>query len=156
MLGPLVNPAFPTRQLVGVFNLELARQFGYLYQNSNKQFAILHSVHGFDEVSLTGPIKVFDNEGEKMITPKDFDLPVLKYEDILGGDTIEDAARIFIAVLEGRATPAQNHAVVANAAMGLHAADQKQDFREAVALAREALDSGKALATFKKLLDNQN
>src|SRR5688572_3446837 len=117
MLGPMVNPAFPTRQLVGVFSLELARQYGYLYQNTTKDFLILHSVDGFDEVSLTGPLKVFYNGGEKMITPADLDLPVLNYADIRGGQTVEESAKIFISVLEGRATDSQNNAVIANAAM---------------------------------------
>jgi anthranilate phosphoribosyltransferase len=155
MLGPMVNPAFPSRQLVGVFSLELARQYGYLYQNSHKDFVILHSVHGFDEVSLTGPIKVFYNGGEKMISPADMGLPVLSYEDIRGGTTIEESAKIFNAVLEGTATPAQLDAVVANAAMALFAANQPEGLGAAVARAREALASGKARKAFRKLIDSQ-
>lgn len=155
MLGPMVNPAFPARQLVGVFSLELARQYGYLYQNSHKDFVILHSVHGFDEVSLTGPFKVFYNGGEKMISPADLGLPVLSYDDIRGGNSIEESAKIFMAVLEGKATEAQQHAVVANAAMALYAANQKEGFEAAVAKARETLISGKALEAFKKLIDSQ-
>lgn len=156
MLGPMVNPAFPTRQLVGVFSLELARQYGYLYQNTNKDFVILHSVDGFDEVSLTGPLKVFDNGGEKMITPEDLNLPVLKYEEIRGGNSVEESARIFMSVLEGKATAAQRNAVIANAAMALYAARQKDGYASAVAKATEALDSGKALNTFRKLMENVN
>ena len=156
MLGPMVNPAFPTRQLVGVFSLELARQYGYLYQNTNKDFVILHSVDGFDEVSLTGPIKVFDNGGERMVTPQDLNLPVLKYADIRGGQTVEESARIFMSVLDGTATTAQKNAVIANAAMALYAADQQVGFASAVATATEALESGKALRTFKKLMENAN
>lgn len=156
MLGPMVNPAFPTRQLVGVFSLELARQYGYLYQNTNKDFVILHSVDGFDEVSLTGPLKVFDNGGEKMITPADLNLPLLKYEEIRGGQSVEESARIFMSVLEGKATAAQRNAVIANAAMALYAACQKDGFSSAVARATEALDSRKALNTFKKLMENAN
>src|SRR5688500_1856391 len=117
MLGPMVNPSFPARQLVGVFSLELARQYGYLYQNTQKDFLILHSVDGFDEVSLTGPIKIFYNGGEKMLTPEDMRLPSLKYNDIRGGQSVEESAKIFMSVLEGQATAAQNHAVIANAAM---------------------------------------
>lgn len=156
MLGPMVNPAFPSRQLVGVFSLELARQYGYLYQNTTKAFVILHSIDGFDEVSLTGPLKVFDNGGEKLITPADMDLPVLKYDDIRGGTSIEESARIFMTVLEGAGTPAQTDAVIANAAMALYAADQKGGVKNAVIKAREALTSGKAFATFKKLMASQN
>ena len=153
MLGPMVNPAFPSRQLVGVFSLELARQYAYLYQNTTKDFLILHSVDGFDEVSLTGPMKVFDNGGERMITPADLDLPVLQYDDIRGGQSVEDSARIFKAVLEGTATASQTEAVIGNAAMALYAADQKAGLKSAVNKAREALVSGKALTAFKKLME---
>lgn len=156
MLGPMVNPAFPQRQLVGVFSLELARQYGYLYQNTNKEFVILHSVDGFDEVSLTGPLKVFHNGGEKMINPEDLGLPSLKYSDIRGGDSVEESAKIFMSVLDGSANTAQKNAVIANAAMGLYAASQKEGLASAVAKAREALESGKALTTFKKLMENAN
>ena len=155
MLGPMVNPAFPSRQLVGVFSLELARQYGYLYQNSHKDFLILHSVHGYDEVSLTGPIKVFYNGGEKMISPADMGLPVLTYDDIRGGQSVEESARIFMNVLEQKASQAQNDAVIANAAMALYAANQQEGLVAAVAKAKEALASGKALETFKKLLQSQ-
>lgn len=155
MLGPMVNPAFPARQLVGVFSLELARQYGYLYQNSHKDFVILHSVHGFDEVSLTGPIKVFYNGGEKMISPADMGLPVLSYADIRGGNSIEESAKIFKAVLDGTATAAQLDAVVANAAMALFAANQQEGLDSAVARAREALASGRAREAFRKLIDSQ-
>ena len=156
MLGPMVNPAFPKRQLVGVFSLELARQYGYLYQNTNKEFVILHSVDGFDEVSLTGPLKIFDNGGEKMITPQDLNLPLLKYEELRGGQSVEDSARIFMSVLEGKATAAQRNAVIANAAMALYATQQENGYASAIANATEALDSGKALRTFKKLMENVN
>lgn len=155
MLGPMVNPAFPTRQLVGVFSLELARQYGYLYQNTPKDFLILHSVDGFDEVSLTGPVKIFYNNGERMIHPADMELSVLEYKDIRGGQSVEESGAIFLSVLEGKATEAQNQAVIANAAMALYAADQKSGLRAAVERAREALVSGKALATFKQLIESQ-
>lgn len=155
MLGPMVNPAFPSRQLVGVFSLELARQYGYLYQNTTKDFVVLHSVDGFDEVSLTGPIKVFDNGGEKMLAPEDLGLPVLQYSDIAGGQTIEASAKIFLSVLDGTATTAQKQAVIANAAMALYAASQKDGLHGAVRRATEALESGAAHATFRKLIELQ-
>jgi anthranilate phosphoribosyltransferase len=156
MLGPMVNPAFPSRQLVGVFSLELARQYGYLYQNTTKDFLILHSLDGFDEVSLTGPIKIFYNGGEKIINPSDLGLPVLKYDDIKGGQSVEESAKIFMSILEGKGTQPQNDAVIANAAMALYATDQKAGLKHAVFSAKEALVSGKALQTFKTLLNSQN
>jgi anthranilate phosphoribosyltransferase len=152
MLGPMVNPAFPTRQLVGVFSLELARQYGYLYQNTDKDFVILHSLDGYDEVSLTGPVKFFNNDGEKVIEPLDFGMEPLTLSEISGGDTVEESAKIFTNVLEGKGTSAQNSAVIANAAMALYAANRKQSLHAAVERAKESLESGKALQAFKKLI----
>lgn len=153
MLGPMVNPAFPTRQLVGVFSLELARKYGYLYQNADKQFVILHSLDGYDEISLTGAFKYFYNEGEQLAEPADLGLPQVKYEEIGGGETVEDSAKIFMRVLEGKGTPAQNAAVIANAGMALYCSDQTKGVLEAVEKAKETLESGKALESFKKLLN---
>lgn len=153
MLGPMVNPSFPTRQLVGVFSLELARQYGYLYQNTDKQFVILHSTDGYDEVSLTGPVKFFFNQGEKILEPADMDLPKLTYEDIRGGNSVEESAKIFMGVLEGKGTKAQNSAIIANAGMALYAANQSHGLKPAIEKAREALVSGKALKSFKNLMD---
>lgn len=154
MLGPMVNPAFPTRQLVGVFSLELARQYGYLYQNTDKDFVILHSVEGYDEISLTCPVKYFFNRGEQLASPEDLGLPQLRYEDLHGGDTVEEAAAIFMRVLEGKGTPAQNAAVTANAGMALFAGHQQDGLASAMQRAREALESGKALQAFKRLLES--
>ena len=153
MLGPMVNPAFPKRQLVGVFSLELARQYGYLYQDTDKDFVILHSLDGYDEISLTGPFKYFSNNGEQLAEPADLGLPVVKEEDLSGGNTVEESARIFMNVLEGKGTPQQNAAVIANAGMALYCADQKNGFSPAMEKAKEALVSGKALTAFKKLLN---
>lgn len=153
MLGPMVNPAFPTRQLVGVFSLELARQYGYIYQNTDKDFVILHSVDGYDEISLTGPVKYFYNRGEQLATPADLGMPQLTQKDLHGGDTVPEAAAIFINVLEGKGTPAQNAAVLANSGMALFAGNQKDGLPAAIARAKEALESGKALQAFKKLVE---
>lgn len=153
MLGPMVNPAFPTRQLVGVFSLELARQYGYLYQQSDKDFVILHSVDGYDEVSLTGAFKYFYNGGERLAQPTDLGLPKVKYEEIKGGATVEESARIFMNVLENKGTVPQQSAVIANAAMALYCADISGGLPQAVNRATEALQSGKALQAFKKLME---
>ncbi|MBL7843258.1 MAG: anthranilate phosphoribosyltransferase [Cyclobacteriaceae bacterium] len=153
MLGPMVNPTFPKRQLVGVFNLELARQYGYLYQDSDKDFIILHALDGYDEVSLTGPFKFFSNTGERLASPDDLGLPQLSYADIRGGETVEESASIFLNILEGKGTEQQNAAVVANAAMALYCVNQSSGFLPAVELARESLLSGKALGVFKRLLN---
>ncbi len=153
MLGPMVNPSFPTRQLVGVFSLELARQYGYLYQNTDKDFLILHSLDGYDEVSLTGAFKFFFNDGERIATPDELGLPTIKYEDIKGGSTVEESATLFINVLEGFGTEEQNAAVIANAAMALYCVDRNAGMIKAVEKAADALKSGKALESFKKLMN---
>ncbi len=154
MLGPMVNPSFPKRQLVGVFSLELARQYGYLYQNTDKDFLILHSLDGYDEVSLTGAFKFFFNEGERIATPGDLGLPIIHHEDIKGGNTVQEAATLFMNVLEGKATAEQNAAVVANAAMALYCVNRKDGMIKAVEKAEDALKSGKALASFNKLMNS--
>lgn len=153
MLGPMVNPAFPPRQLVGVFSLELARQYGYLYQNTNKDFVILHDLNGYDEISLTGPFKVFTNTGETVIEPIDLGLPCVEAAELTGGETVEESARIFLSVLEGKGTEAQNSVVIANAGMAIYAGQQQRGIPIAIEMAREALLSGRALSTFKRFLN---
>ena len=154
MLGPMVNPAFPKRQLVGVFNLELARQYGYLYQQSEKEFVILHSIDGYDEISLTSAFKYFYNGGEEMGSPAILRLPLVKQSDLTGGSTMDESARIFMSILEGKGTHAQNAVVIANAGMALYCADQKSGLQNGMMKAKEALESGKALNAFKRLIGN--
>lgn len=152
MLGPMVNPARPPRQLVGVFSLELARQYGYLYQQSDKEYVILHDLNGYDEISLTGPFKLFSNLGEDQLEPADLNLPLVNAEDISGGDTVKEAAEIFMRILEGKGTPQQNAVVIANAGMALYCANKKAGIVENINSAENALSSGAALQTFKKLI----
>jgi anthranilate phosphoribosyltransferase len=149
----MVNPAFPSLQLVGVFSLELARLYGYLYQQSGKQFVILHALDGYDEISLTGDFKMITNRGERIIRPQDLGLPTIQPEDIYGGNTIEESARIFVSILKGQGSDAQNAVVAANAGMAIHCSKPDSDLRTCVEQARESLDSGKALNAFKKLVD---
>lgn len=153
MLGPMVNPAFPKKQLVGVFSLELARQYGYLYQNTEKDFVVLHTLGGYDEISLTGPFKYFFNGGEQLCEPSDLGLPQVMQEDLCGGETVEESARIFMNILEGKGSAQQQAAVIANAGMALYCANQQAGLKHALERANEALQSGKALASFKKLLN---
>lgn len=154
MLGPMVNPAFPKKQLVGVFNLELARQYAYLYQQTDKEFLILHSLDGFDEISLTSLFKFFFNGGEKLLAPRDLQFDKLSLLDLNGGETVEEAGKLFIQILEGNGTKAQNAVVLANAGMALYCAGQSGSIEDALQKARESLDSGKALNCFKKLIGN--
>ena len=150
MLGPMVNPAFPQNQMVGVFNLELLRLYGYLYQNTDKNYALVHSLDGYDEISLTGKTKVISNHSEKMFSPEDLGISQNTQESIFGGSTVEDAAKIFMNVIEGHGTEAQNNVVCANA--GLAIATTKQiDHKEGFELAKEALLSGKGLKALQTI-----
>jgi len=151
MLGPMVNPAFPPNQLVGVFSLELARLYGYLYQNTNKHFAIVHALDGYDEISLTGGFKMIANHSEELIAPSDLGFGQLSQEQLHGGETIEEAADIFNLILSNKGTQAQEHAVLANAGLAIATANQLT-FEKGIEEARESLKSGNALQSFKKFL----
>ncbi|MEN7551394.1 anthranilate phosphoribosyltransferase [Rapidithrix thailandica] len=153
MLGPMVNPSFPKKQLVGVFSLELARLYAYLYQQTDKDFVILHSLDGYDEISLTGDFKMISKASEQLLSPEDIGLQTVKAEELHGGETIEEAARTFENILKGEGTRAQNEAVLANAGMALYCGNQQLSLEEAVGKARESLESGKALQTFEKLIE---
>ena len=150
MLGPMVNPAFPKNQLVGVFNLELARIYGYLYQNTDKNFSILHALDGYDEISLTGDTKVISRQNEMMLSPKDFGVQQITQDEIFGGDTVKDAAKIFMQVISGKGSDAQNNVVSANAGMAIATVKNLQPI-EGFELAKESLLSGKGLVALEKL-----
>ena len=154
MLGPLVNPAFPKIQLAGVFSLELARQYGYLYQLTDKKYIILHTIDGYDEISLTAPIKYFSNAGEEMLDPASLGFRRATHESLNGGASVEEAATIFLDVLQGNGTETQNEVVIANAGMALYCADSTGGLAPAMAKAKESLDSGKAYQSFKNLMIN--
>jgi anthranilate phosphoribosyltransferase len=150
MLGPMVNPAFPKNQMVGVFNLELARMYGYLYQNTDKNFTVLHALDGYDEISLTGDTKTISNGSEGIIKPSDFGLTPINAEAIVGGDDIADSAQIFMSVLNGKGTEAQNNVVCANAGVAI-ATVVGITPREGFEKAKESLLGGKGLKALKKL-----
>jgi anthranilate phosphoribosyltransferase len=150
MLGPMVNPAFPKNQMVGVFSLELARIYGYLYQNTDKNFTVLHALDGYDEISLTGNTKTISNTKEAILTPSDFGVEVVRESEITGGEDIQASARIFMDILQGKGSAAQNHVVCANAGMAI-AIVRNCTLREGFDLATESLLGGKGLAALKKL-----
>ncbi|WP_366183890.1 anthranilate phosphoribosyltransferase [Flavobacterium ovatum] len=150
MLGPMVNPAFPQNQLVGVFNLELARMYGYLYQNTDRNFTILHSLDGYDEVSLTCPTKFITKTKEGILNPSDFGVRMLLQSEIKGGTTIEESSQMFTTIISGKGNEAQNNVVCANAAMAIATVTgctPLQGFEQA----KESLLSGKGLNALKKL-----
>jgi anthranilate phosphoribosyltransferase len=150
MLGPMVNPAFPKNQMVGVFNLELARMYGYLYQNTDKKFTVLHALDGYDEISLTGDTKTISNMSEGMLAPADFGVAKISQNEITGGEDIAESAQIFLNVLHGKGTEAQNNVVCANAGVAIATVEgltPKAGFEKA----KESLLSGKGLEALKKL-----
>lgn len=150
LLGPMVNPSFPKNQLVGVFNLELARMYTYLYQNTDRNFAILHSLDGYDEISLTGNTKVISNATEAMLKPEDFGVNKLLQAEIEGGKTIEASAKMFVDIISGNGTEAQKNVVCANAAMAISLM-KNCSILDGFETAKETLASGKAFESLKKL-----
>ena len=153
MLGPLVNPSFPQNQIIGVFNMELARIYNYLLQESDKNYRILYSLDGYDEISLTSPFKVISNNSENLLFPEDIGAETVGHEEIFGGNTIEEAARIFLEIIKGDGTLAQNNVVAANAALAIHCFEKEKSIFDCLELAKESLTSGKAYNSFKALIN---
>ena len=150
MLGPMVNPSFPKNQLVGVFSLELARMYSYLYQNTETNFCILHGLDGFDEISLTDETKIISRTTESILKPASFNLEKQNLSDIKGGETIEETAAIFYSVISGKGTNAQNNVVLANAGLAI-ATIENTSVLDGFEKAKESLFSGKALEKLTKL-----
>jgi len=152
MLGPMVNPAFPPFQLVGVYNLEMARIYNYLLQLTDRAFTIIHGLDGYDEISLTNDTKVITNNGEKIMTPEQLGKRMVNPADIYGGNTVEEAAKLFTKILKGDGSWAQNAVVLANAAMALHCTGNYKTYEDAYGAAVDSLESGKANEALTKLI----
>ncbi|MFN5425643.1 MAG: anthranilate phosphoribosyltransferase [Bacteroidota bacterium] len=155
MLGPLVNPASPETQLIGVYSLEMARIYNYVLQNSGRAFTIIHGLDGYDEISLTNDTKVITEQGEKIYSPRELGKRLVIAEDLSGGATLEEAAGIFRNVISGNGTWAQNAAVLANAAMALMGTGEYTSYDDAYQHAVESLESGAAQQSLEKLLSLQ-
>ena len=153
MLGPLVNPIVPRRQMLGVYNLKLARLYFYMYQRTNADFSIVHSLDGYDEISLTHEFKVINRDGELLYTPEDLGFTRCTEADLDGGNTVGEAAAIFDRVMENRATIAQKNCVVVNAAFAIHTIDSSLPIDECIAIARESIESGRAKAVLKRFVE---
>ena len=154
MLGPLVNPARPKNQLVGVFNLELARVYAYLYQKSDKRYTILNALEGYDEVSLTCDFKTFSADGEKLNSIEELGFKKLNPVEISGGSSIKESADIFMTVLNGSATTAQQNVVLCNAALAIKTMSPEKNFGDCFYEAEESLITKMALKSFKALIAN--
>lgn len=155
MLGPMINPANPDFQLVGVYNLEMARIYNYLLQQTGKPFTIIHSLDGYDEISLTDDTKVITNAGEKVFTPEEIGKRMVQSQDIFGGNTPEVAAKMFLKIIKGEGTFAQNAVVFANSAMALQCTGEYSSYDDAYSAAVESLESGKAYSCLEKLISLQ-
>jgi len=152
MLGPMVNPASPSYQLVGVYNLEMARIYNYMLQQGNTSFTIIHSLDGYDEISLTGETKVITNKGEQILSAEVLGKRMVLPSDIYGGDSTEEAAAIFLKIIKGQGTWAQNAVVIANAAMALHCTGIYADYEACYQLAVQSLESGEAYNSLQTLI----
>ena len=150
ILGPLVNPSFPKNQIVGVFNLELARLYSYLFQKTNKNYAIIHSLDGYDEISLTGNVKIITRNEENIFSPQDLSLQKLNSKSINGGETIKESAKIFMNILQNKGTKSQNQVIFANAGLAISTA-LNISIEDGIEKAKEALKSNKAFEAFNKL-----
>lgn len=153
MLGPVVNPIKPKRTVLGVFNLKMARLYFYMYQQTDVDYSIVHSLDGYDEISLTGDFKIINKFGEKIYSPEQIGFSRCSEKELDGGSSPEDAAKIFDNVINNTATTAQKNAVIANAATAIQTIDSNISFEEAIAQARESIESGRTKETFKKFLD---
>jgi len=151
MLGPLVNPSSPQNQLLGTFNLEVARLYNYILQEEDSNYGIVHALDGYDEISLTGAFKLFTKQGEQLITPEELGFKNLAQSEIFGGNSVADAAKIFKNIIEGNGSESQNNVVLTNAAFALKVVDYKKSFEEAFEEAKSSLFGLKAKESLSKI-----
>ncbi len=152
MLGPLVNPSSPQNQLLGTFNLEVARLYNYILQEEDSNYGIVHALDGYDEISLTGAFKLFTKQGEQLITPEELGFKNLAQSEIFGGNSVADAAKIFKNIIEGNGSESQNNVVLTNAAFALKVVDYKKSFEEAFEEAKSSLFGLKAKESLSKII----
>ncbi len=152
MLGPMVNPSFPKNQLVGVFSLQLQRYYKYIYEQENCTYRIVHTLDGYDEISLTEKAKIITPTKEFFLYPNTIVEQAITAKELTGGNSVKEAANLFLSILNGKGTKAQNAVVITNAAMAIHCFLKEETLENAWAIAKEALESGAALNAFIKLL----
>jgi anthranilate phosphoribosyltransferase len=155
LLGPLVNPALPAYQFIGVYNLELARTYHYLYQQTDKRYAIIHSLDGYDEISLTGDTMVITHDGQQLYTPEALGKRAVHATDLYGGGSVDESVKMFVKILKGEGSWAQHAVVLANAAMGLYCCGAYTSYEDCYQAAVESLESGAGYRTLQTLLDMQ-
>ncbi len=152
LLGPMVNPSKPKNQLIGVYHQEVMRLYKYVYQKLETRHTIVHSLDGYDEVSLTGNTRIVRRSSDRIQSPSELGFQTLKEQDIYGGQTIKDAAKIFVNVLQNEGTKAQKQVVLANSALAIQASGMEEDYTTCVAYAQKSLESCAAFNCFKKAI----
>ncbi|MBA3970869.1 MAG: anthranilate phosphoribosyltransferase [Bacteroidetes bacterium] len=152
LLGPVVNPSFPNNQLLGVYNLEMARLYNYLLQGTDVNYAIVHSLDGYDEVSLTSDFKLITRTSEKILRPADIGFAAIEQQELSGGSTVKEAAELFVNILNGKGTTPQNNAVCANAGIAINCLHPDRSLQDCIESAKESLISKKALTVYKKII----
>tara|TARA_A100001234_G_scaffold187762_1_gene172596 strand:- start:2728 stop:3723 length:996 start_codon:yes stop_codon:yes gene_type:complete len=150
ILGPLVNPLQPKNQLCGVYNLEISRLYGYVFENSKKNYSILYSLDGYDEISLTSDFMKISRNDSTINSPDYFGFNKINPDEIKGGESIEDSASIFTKILENKATKSQTDVVLANSAIAIQTITNKT-IDECLSIAKQSIDSGSALNCLKKI-----
>lgn len=153
ILGPLVNPVIPSYQLLGVYNLPLLRLYSYTFQESQTRFAVVHSLDGYDEISLTSPFKVATNDNEKVYTPESLGFAQYNEYQLNGGSTPKEATKIFNNVMNNTATEAQKHVAIINAAFAIQVIESQKSIEECIAIATESLESGNARTVLHKFIN---
>ncbi len=153
MLGPLVNPARPTHQSVGVFSLELARLYNYILDKENRNYSVIHALDGYDELSLTGDALVIQRHGEKLVNASDFNLAAKKAEALFGGESIAEAGDILTSILKNEASATQTEVVLANAAVAIKNFETQKTLSECYEIGKEALENGSAFKTLEKVVE---
>ena len=154
ILGPLVNPSSPQNQLLGTFNLEVARLYNYILQEENTNYGVVHALDGYDEISLTGSFKMFTRNGEQLIAPEDLGQKRIQQSEIYGGNSVKEAAKIFELILEGNGTESQNSVVLTNAALALQIIEPNSPFEDCFESAKDSLFGLKAKNCLDILITN--
>lgn len=152
MLGPILNPAQVKKQVTGVYNQEILGIYGQLFQKAEGNFGVLFGLDGYDEISLTSDFELITKRGKETFSPEQLGFTKCKQEDLHGGNNVEESAKILVSILENKGTKAQTEVVLANAATALYCADENLSLSDAVLKAKESLESGKALTSFKKFV----
>ena len=155
MLGPMVNPIQPKSQLVGVFNSNIFRLYSHIYSKTNKSYCIVHSIDGYDEVSLTGSFKLFTNNQDLMLEPKDLGFNVIDSVKLSGGKNIKESSKIFLDILKNKGTSEQVDAVLANSGLAIYCAKKLNSIKDGIEIARESLESGKAYNCLKLFIEKK-